>query len=74
MKRFEGKTVVVTGARRVFPVHYDDLTKPLGELELIPSFLDDILITAGWIDEFSRSGDQDVLVEQLPLGEPLILY
>ena len=68
------ETVVMTKAARVFPVHFDDFTAPFGELVLFPKLIDDVAVTAGWIDEFARVGETPVLVEQLPLGEPLILY
>jgi len=68
------QTVVAVDAARVFPVHYDDFTQPFGELKLFPKIVDDVLMTARWFDDFTAFGERPVLIEQLPLGESLVLY
>lgn len=73
-REYWNATVVATNAGRVFPVHFDDFTRPFGELELFPRFLDDVLNTAKWFDDFAAAGDPPIPIEQLPLGEPIILF
>ena len=68
------QTVVAVDAARVFPVHYDDFTQPFGELKLFPKIVDDVLLTARWFDDFTAFGERPILIEQLPLGESLVLY
>ncbi len=44
--------VTATGAQLVFPIHFDDYTRPYGEIELIPKVLDNFAITVQWLEEF----------------------
>ena len=73
-RQYWTETVAATGANRVFPIHFDDFTRPFGELELFPDFIDDVVQTAIWIDEYSQAGEQPIPVERLPIGEPIVLY
>ena len=68
------ETVTLVGARRLFPVHYDDSTRPFGELRLFPTVVDDAVQTADWIDEIAAAGDIPVEISLLPLGQPVALY
>jgi L-ascorbate metabolism protein UlaG (beta-lactamase superfamily) len=68
------ETVTLVGAGRVFPIHYDDFTKPLGDIELFPYFLDNTVQTAHWISELAAAGERPVDVELLPYGQPIVLY
>jgi L-ascorbate metabolism protein UlaG (beta-lactamase superfamily) len=66
--------VTATGAKRVFPVHFDDHTRPFGEIELIPSVLDNFVNMAKWLQEFRETWDSDTLLFLPVFGEPLVLY
>jgi len=66
--------VTTTGAKRVFPIHFDDHTRPFGEIELFPSVLDNFVNTATWLQEFRGTWDNDALLFLPVFGEPLILY
>jgi L-ascorbate metabolism protein UlaG (beta-lactamase superfamily) len=68
------ETVTQVGARRLFPIHYDDFTKPLGDIELFPDILDKVVETAGWIDDLAAGSEFPVAVERLPFGEAIVLY
>ena len=68
------ETVVTTGARRVYPVHFDDFTLPFGEVGLFPNLVDDAIAAAGWINEFAAIGEIPVTVERLPFGRRIVLY
>lgn len=67
------ETVSATGARRVFPIHFDDFTYPLGQVALFPAIVDDTITTANWINEFALRG-QNISVQLPPFGKPLPLY
>lgn len=66
--------VTATGAARVFPIHFDDYTRPFGEIVLLPTVLDNFVNTAKWLQEFRGTWDTDTLVFLPVFGEPLMLY
>lgn len=68
------ETVTMVGARRLYPIHYDDFTKPLGEIALFPDFLDNVVETARWIRELAANEEQQVDIQLLPYGEAIVLY
>jgi L-ascorbate metabolism protein UlaG (beta-lactamase superfamily) len=68
------ETVVRTGATRVYPVHYEDFTKPFGELQLFPDIVDEVVLTAGWINEFAVDKKHPVSVSTLPFGQPVAIF
>ncbi|MEX0976384.1 MAG: hypothetical protein WDZ50_04735 [Woeseia sp.] len=74
MENYWAQTVQRTGAKHVYPVHYDDFTKPFGEIALFPKVVDDVVMTAGWIDELSGDPDYSVIVKLLPFGRPVAIF
>ena len=66
--------VTSTGAKRVFPVHFDDYTQPLGEIRLPPRLIDNFVKTARWLQEFRDTWDRDTLIFLPEFGEALPLY
>jgi len=68
------ETVTPVGARRIFPIHYDDFTKPFGEVALPSKLLDNVVVTGGWIDELLRQQQEPPAIELLPFGQPVVLY
>ena len=68
------ETVVRSGANVVFPLHYEDFTKPFGEVALFPDIVDKVLVTACWIDEFAADGRHPVTVNALPFGEAVAIF
>lgn len=72
--RLWNETVPVTGATRIIPVHHDDFTAPFGEVRLFPKSLDNIVITAGWIDEVVKENGVDITIELPPFGQQIPLY
>lgn len=68
------ETITKVGAHRVFPVHYDDFTRPFGEIQLFPKVLDDVVQTAEWINEIAVAGDSPVEIKLLPFGQAIALY
>lgn len=71
-KRYWDATVAATGAREVIAIHFDDPTRPFGEVELLPKLVDDVVTSAGWINEFAAEDDVDV--HRPPFGKPIRLY
>ena len=66
--------VTSTGATRVFPVHFDDFTRPFGSTVLVPTAIDDFTRTAGWLSEFKSVWDRDTTLELPVFGEAITLY
>lgn len=71
------ETVSAVGADRIYPIHYDDFTRPFGEVALAPRLLDDTVATARWINDLAVSGDSfddPPDIQLLPFGEKVVLY
>lgn len=71
VRRYWEETVARTGATRVFPVHFDDFTRPFGEVELFPDMVDDVSQTAKWLNELAGETEPPVDVALLPFGQPV---
>jgi L-ascorbate metabolism protein UlaG (beta-lactamase superfamily) len=63
-----------TGARRVYIMHFDDLTQPFGHIELFPTSIDNVVETIRWLSVLAKSGDETVEILRPIFGEPAILY
>lgn len=74
LEQYWEETVRRTGASRVYPVHYEDFTRPFGEVALFPTLVDDVVTTADWIGELAADDENPVTVRRLPFGEPVDLY
>ena len=66
------QTVAATGAERVFPVHFDDFTRPFGDVQLFPYIADDVLTTADWVTNLAT--DAGVTLTRPEFGTPIVLY
>ena len=64
----------MTGAQRVYPVHYDDFAKPFGEISLFPRIADDVVRTADWINDIAIASEVEVDIQRLPFGQRIVLY
>lgn len=67
-------TVTATGAHTVYPVHFDDFTKPFGVIEAMPRALSDMSIIAKWLEQFRDRWDKDVRLYMPRFGEPMAIY
>jgi hypothetical protein len=74
VKTFWNETVVATGAKRIIAIHHDDYTAPFGEVRLFPEFVDNVVMTAGWIDKIATGSDPELTIELPPFGQPIPLY
>jgi L-ascorbate metabolism protein UlaG (beta-lactamase superfamily) len=63
-----------TGARRVFIIHHDDITRPFGQVELFPSSVDNVVESVGWLKVLADSGEQAVEIQRPVFGQAVILY
>lgn len=66
--------VTATGARRVFPIHFDDYTQPFGEVRPFPRLLDDFADTAELLEAIRSRWDADTRVYLPVFGEPVVLF
>ncbi len=73
-EQYWSETVTATGARRVYPVHYDDFTRPFGEIVLFPRIADDAVKAADWINDVAMLEEDPPDIQLLPFGRPVILY
>jgi len=68
------ETVTRTGATAVYPMHFDDFTKPFGEVVPSPKFLGNLEKAGQWFDAFREKWDQDTQIFLPEFGEPIALY
>lgn len=66
--------VTATGASSVFPIHFDDFTKPFGVIVPGPRAFGDLEKTARWFNTFREKWDQDVKIYLPEFGKPIALY
>ena len=67
-------TVTATGAHSVYPIHFDDFTKPFGVVELPPRIVDNVVTTANWFAEFRQRWDSDTSLFMPEFGKPIAIY
>lgn len=65
-------TVGATDARDAFIVHFDDFTRPFGEVALFPRVVDDVPKSAAWLRDLAE-GD-GVRLQRPLFGVPVPLY
>ena len=73
-ERYWQAIVTTTGARRVFPVHFEDQTRPFGEILLPPNLIENFVRTAGWLRDIRDKWDSDTQLYLPVFGEPIVLY
>lgn len=67
-------TVTATGAQSVYPIHFDDYTRPFGEIVAGARFLGDFELTAEWFEMFRDKWDNDVELFVPEFGKPIAIY
>jgi len=68
-RRYWEQTVRATGARAVFAVHYDDFTRPFGEVTLFPDLVDQVTRSAAWLNE--AAAEDAIAIRRPPFGVPI---
>ncbi len=66
--------VTSSGAKHVFPMHFDDPTRPFGEIAAYPRVLGNFLTTAKWLEQIRDTWDTDTRLHMPEFGKTLILY
>jgi L-ascorbate metabolism protein UlaG (beta-lactamase superfamily) len=67
-------TVTASGSHSVYPIHFDDFTKPFGEVVLPPRVIDNFATTAKWLTEFQRRWDSDASLFMPEFGKPIAIF
>lgn len=67
-------TVTTTGSHSVYPIHFDDFTKPFGEVVLPPKIINNFETTAQWLVEFQRRWDSDTSLFMPEFGKPIAIF
>lgn len=67
-------TVTTTGSHSVYPVHFDDFTRPFGDVLLPPKFINNFETTAQWLVEFQRRWDSDTSLFMPEFGKPIAIF
>ena len=73
-EQFWHALVTSTGAKSVYPIHFDDFTKPFGEVVPWPGFLGDLGEIADWMETFRDRWDEDTALYLPRFGVPIALY
>jgi L-ascorbate metabolism protein UlaG (beta-lactamase superfamily) len=66
--------VTSTGASSVYPLHFDDFTKPFGVIVPGPRVFGDLEKISRWFETFRDRWDQDVTIYLPEFGKPIALY
>jgi L-ascorbate metabolism protein UlaG (beta-lactamase superfamily) len=66
--------VTATGATVVFPIHFEDFTRPFGDIVLMPAILDNFVNTATWLRDIRDTWDADTRIYLPVFGESVVLY
>ena len=66
--------VTTTGAKAVVPMHFDDFTRPFGEITPFPKFLDNVEKTAVWFEEFRDTWDTETKLYKPEFGRPIAVF
>lgn len=70
-EKYWQELVTTTGAKAVIPMHFDDFTRPFGEVVPFPRVLDDIETTATWFEEFRDTWDTELKLYKPEFGRPV---
>jgi len=73
-EKYWQELVTTTGAKTVYPIHFDDFTRPFGEVVPSPRFLGNIEKTAEWFRDFQQTWDAESTVLLPEFGKPIALY
>ncbi len=73
-ERYWQSLVTATGAAYVIPIHFDDVTRPFGEIRSRPKIVDNLGRTVSWLKAFRDDWDPDTRIVLPPFGRPIALY
>ena len=58
----------------MFPIHFEDFTRPFGDIVLMPAILDNFVNTATWLRDIRDTWDADTRIYLPVFGESVVLY
>jgi L-ascorbate metabolism protein UlaG (beta-lactamase superfamily) len=70
-EKYWQEMVTTTGAKAVVPMHFDDFTRPFGEVVPFPKVLDNIETVARWFESFRDTWDTEVVLYKPEFGRPI---
>jgi L-ascorbate metabolism protein UlaG (beta-lactamase superfamily) len=70
-EKYWQEMVTTTGSQAVIPMHFDDFTRPFGEVAPFPRFLDDIETTSRWFESFRDTWDTEVVLYKPEFGRKI---
>jgi L-ascorbate metabolism protein UlaG (beta-lactamase superfamily) len=70
-EKYWQELVTTTGAKAVVPMHFDDFTRPFGEVVPFPRVLDDIETAARWFESFRDTWDTGVKLYKPEFGRAI---
>jgi len=73
-ERYWQELVTATEAKRVFPIHFDDLTRPFGQVELPPRAMNDFVKICNWLETIRETWDKEARLYVPIFGQPVVLY
>jgi L-ascorbate metabolism protein UlaG (beta-lactamase superfamily) len=73
-ERYWQEMVTMTGAGAVVPMHFDDFTRPFGEVVPFPKVLDNLETTAEWFESFRDTWDVDVRLFKPEFGRRMAVH
>jgi len=65
--------VTATGAHSVYPIHFDDFTKPFGTIVPSPKFISNFETVAEWLEAFRNTWDNDAQLFMPEFGRPVAI-
>lgn len=66
--------VTASGADSIYPIHFDDYSKPFGDVRLPPKVIDNFEVTATWLTEFRKRWDNDATLFLPEFGRPMAIF
>lgn len=73
-EQFWQSLVTQTGAKSVYPIHFDDFTLPFGEVRFGPRFLGDFIEIKRWLEYGRDRWDADTKLYLPQFGVPIPIY
>ncbi|NNC56858.1 MAG: hypothetical protein HKO12_04830, partial [Woeseiaceae bacterium] len=73
-ERYWQGLITATGAHSVYPIHFDDFTKPFGEIVAQPKILGNLMTISGWLETFRNKWDNDAKLFMPEFGQPIAVY
>ncbi len=74
VEKYWQSLVTATGAHSVYAIHFDDFTRPFGEIVPGPKFLSDLSTIAEWFEALRDRWDTGTTLHLPEFGMPIAIY